>query len=150
MSRVLAVLLVVPVLAACNGYAAPEGQSISSLQGNADDDQIEYGPSDLSAQSDASMAAVAALDALLDGGPDAVTPTGLSAIEPSLTYVKSFSKRPGTGKRDLRQQRSWNRRDVAIGYVLLVEVLGRRRCPDLRRGKSVHRTRCARCGKRGR
>jgi hypothetical protein len=31
----------------------------SSLQGNADDDQIEYGPSDLSAQSDASMAAVA-------------------------------------------------------------------------------------------
>jgi hypothetical protein len=53
------------VLAACNGYA---GQSISSLQGNADDDQIEYGPSDLSAQSDASLAAVAALVALLDGG----------------------------------------------------------------------------------
>jgi len=65
------------------------------LQGNADDDQIEYGPSDLSAQSDASMAAVAALVALLDGGPDAVTPKGLSAIEPSLTYVKGVSKRPG-------------------------------------------------------
>jgi len=51
--------------------------------------------SDLSAQSDASLAAVAALVALLDGGPDAVTPTGLSAIEPSLTYVKGVSKRPG-------------------------------------------------------
>jgi hypothetical protein len=62
MSRVLAALFVV---AACDGCA---GQSISSLQGNADDDQIEYGPSDLSAQSDASMAAVAALVALLDGG----------------------------------------------------------------------------------
>jgi hypothetical protein len=95
MSRVLVALLVVPVLAACNAYAAREGQSISSLQGNADDDQIEYGPSDLSAQSDASMAAVAALVALLDGGPDAVTPKGLSAIEPSLTYVKGVSKRPG-------------------------------------------------------
>jgi hypothetical protein len=95
MSRVLVALLVVPVLAACNGYAAREGQSISSLKGNADDDQIEYGPSDLSAQSDASMAAVAALVALLDGGPDAVTPKGLSAIEPSLTLVKGVSKRPG-------------------------------------------------------
>ena len=92
MSRVLAALFVVPVLAACNGCA---GQSISSLQGNPDDDQIEYGPSDLSAQSDASLAAVAALVALLDGGPDAVTPKGLSAIEPSLTYVKGVSKRPG-------------------------------------------------------
>ena len=39
--------------------------------------------------------AVAALVALLDGGPDAVTPTGLSAIEPSLTYVKGVSKRSG-------------------------------------------------------
>lgn len=97
MSRVLAAVLVVPVLAACNAYAAREGQSISSLQGNADDDQIEYGPSDLSAQSDASMAAVAALVALLDGGPDAVTPKGLSAIEPSVTYVKGVSKRPGQG-----------------------------------------------------
>ena len=87
--RVLAALF---VLAACNGYA---GQSISSLQGNADDDQIEYGPSDLSAQSDASLAAVAALVALLDGGSDAVTPTGLSAIEPRLTYGKGVSKRPG-------------------------------------------------------
>jgi hypothetical protein len=54
--------------------AACEGQSISSRQGNADDDQTEYGPSDLSTQSDASTAAVAALVALLDGGPDAVTP----------------------------------------------------------------------------
>ena len=44
MSRILVGLLVVPVLAACNAYAAREGQSISSLQGNADDDQIEYGP----------------------------------------------------------------------------------------------------------
>jgi hypothetical protein len=95
MSRVLAALFVVPVLAACNAYAAREGQSISSLQENADDDQIEYGPSDLSAQSDASMAAVAALVALLAGGPDAVTPKGLSALEPSLTYVKGVSKRPG-------------------------------------------------------
>jgi hypothetical protein len=51
--------------------------------------------SDLSAQSDASLAAVAALVALLDGGPDAVTPTGLSAIEPSLIYEKGVSKRPG-------------------------------------------------------
>jgi hypothetical protein len=41
------------------------------------------------------MAAVVALVALLDGGPDAVTPKGLSAIEPSLTYVKGASKRPG-------------------------------------------------------
>jgi hypothetical protein len=49
-------------------------RSKSSLQGNADDDQIEYGPSDLSAQSDASLAAVAALVALLDGGLDTVTP----------------------------------------------------------------------------
>jgi hypothetical protein len=95
MSRVLVALLVVSVLAARNGYAAREGQSISSLQENADDDQIEYGPSDLSAQSDASIAAVAALVALLDGGPDAGTPKGLNAIEPSLTYVNGVSKRPG-------------------------------------------------------
>jgi hypothetical protein len=95
MSRGLAALSVVPVLAACNAYAAREGQSISSLQGKADHDQIEYGPSDLSAQSDASLAAVAALVALLDGGPDAITPKGLSAIEPSLTFVKGVSKRPG-------------------------------------------------------
>jgi hypothetical protein len=60
MSRVLAALSVVPVLAACDAYAALEGQSISSLQGKADHDQFEYGPSDLSAQSDASLAAVAA------------------------------------------------------------------------------------------
>ena len=33
--------------------------------------------------------------AFIVGGPDAVTPTGLSAIEPSLTYVKGASKRPG-------------------------------------------------------
>jgi hypothetical protein len=92
MSRILAALLIVPVLAACDGYAARQGQSISSLQGN---DQIEYGPSDLSAQSDAHLAAVASLVALLDGGPDAVTPTGLSAIDPSLTYVKGASKGPG-------------------------------------------------------
>jgi hypothetical protein len=57
MSRVLAALFVVPVLAAWNDHAAREGQSISSLQGKADHDQIEYGPSDLSAQSDASLAA---------------------------------------------------------------------------------------------
>ena len=80
MSRVFAAFLVVPVLAGCTAYAARGGQSISSLQGNADDDQIDCGPSDLSAQSDASLAAVAALVALLDGGPDAVTPTGLSAL----------------------------------------------------------------------
>lgn len=73
----MAALLIVPILAACNAYAARERQqSISSLRGNADDDQIEYGSADLSSQSDAFIAAVAALVALLDGGPDAVTPKG--------------------------------------------------------------------------
>jgi hypothetical protein len=102
MSRVLAALLIVPLLAACDGYAAREGQSISSPQrntddeqGNTDDEQIEYGPSDLSAQSDAYLAATASLVALLDGGPDAVTPTGLNAVDPNLAYVKGASKRPG-------------------------------------------------------
>jgi hypothetical protein len=88
-------------------------------EGNSDDDQIEYGPSDLSARSDASLAAVAALVALLDGGADAVTPTGLSAIEPSLTYVKGVSKRPGQVS-VISASNAVGRRDVAIGYVLLV------------------------------
>jgi len=95
MSRVSAAFLILPLLAACDGYAAREAQSISSLQGETDEDQVEYGPSDLSAQSDAYMAAVASQIALLGGGHDAVTPAGLRAIDRSLTYVKGASKRPG-------------------------------------------------------
>lgn len=63
--------------------------------GETDEDQVDYGPSDLSAQSDAYMAAVASQIALLGGGPDAVTPAGLRAIDRSLIYVKGASKRPG-------------------------------------------------------
>jgi hypothetical protein len=61
-----------------------EAQSISSVQqrGNRRR-QGEYGPSDLSAQSDVYMAAVAFQIALLGGGPDAITPAGLREIDRS-------------------------------------------------------------------
>ena len=149
MSRVSAAFLILPLLAACDGYAAREAQSISSLQGEVDEDQVEYGPSDLSAQSDAYMAAVASQIALLGGGPDAVTPAGLRAIDRSLTYVKGPSKRPGQVSVISASKRSGNRCDVSIGYVLLAEVFSRRRCPDLWRGTAVHGARRARCGGRG-
>jgi len=41
MSRVSAAFLILPLLAACDGYAAREAQSISSLQGETDEDQVE-------------------------------------------------------------------------------------------------------------
>lgn len=44
---------------------------------------------------DTAVAAVASQIALLGGGPDAVTPAGLRAIDRSLTYVKGASTRPG-------------------------------------------------------
>jgi hypothetical protein len=50
---------------------------------------------DLQAKSDAHFATAAALAAMFDGGPDAVTPDVLAAIEPSLTFVDGAARKPG-------------------------------------------------------
>jgi len=84
-----------------------EAQSISSLQGEADEDQVEYGPSDLSAQSDAYMAAVASQIALLGGGPDAVTPRRFTRDRPEPHLREGPLQEARAGKCDLRQQTQW-------------------------------------------
>jgi hypothetical protein len=86
----LGVLLIL-LLGGCEASDSATEASPSAETGQ----QASDWPGDVEAQANAHLANAAALVALLDGGPPAITPASLASIEPGLKFVTTAARRAG-------------------------------------------------------
>ena len=79
------------LLGGCQASDSATGAPPSAETGQRSSDS----PGDIEAQANAHLANAAALVALLDGGPPAITPASLASIEPSVKFVTTAARGPG-------------------------------------------------------